>query len=314
MYSIADTTDRSRKRNTFNSSHSPQPHHTHTDPSITTDTTTALDHTHTIVTVSIVDTSSVERAPPPSDSWMEEFDQLENLVSTLNDTVISMATLPTSSPTKNPKNYDDIPVIITNNVGFRDNSYTPSLEDIADIARHEVTTSTHHHHQHGSTSTTEGEGEGGEGEEKKSEYYPPTGRTSHDEDDEEDDDDIKGNMGGSHASIIKENLGVVADMNMQLIGIKQQEGRGGGGGGGGGSIRYNSSSNMTGSRSSMSTTELMVDNMEGVGLEMEGEEEFPLFHGSDMWSSGQQGTDEVRGQENLREPVVFGDRADLTEY
>ena len=57
------------------------------------------------VTIAVVDTSSLEENKKPlanSDSWAEEFDQLEGLVNTLNDTVTSIASLPQNSPSPDP--------------------------------------------------------------------------------------------------------------------------------------------------------------------------------------------------------------------
>lgn len=57
------------------------------------------------VTIAVVDTSSLEETKKRlsnSDSWAEEFDQLEGLVNTLQDTVTSMGSLPQSSPSPSP--------------------------------------------------------------------------------------------------------------------------------------------------------------------------------------------------------------------
>ena len=57
------------------------------------------------VTIAVVDTTSIDETKKhlsTSDSWTEEFDQLEGLVNTLKDTVTSMASLPQVSPSPDP--------------------------------------------------------------------------------------------------------------------------------------------------------------------------------------------------------------------
>jgi len=70
--------------------------------STTDETTKAPNHN---VTIAVVDTSSLEENKKPltnSDSWAEEFNQLEGLVNTLKDTVTSIASLPQLSPSPDP--------------------------------------------------------------------------------------------------------------------------------------------------------------------------------------------------------------------
>ena len=109
VYSIAATGDKNKRRKKRKVAFQPsgpvqQTGHTSLPPSsspplpltlVTQDQTDAggdmpLDPPSRYVTISVVDTSSVEMAPATSDGWQEEFDHLETLVTRLNDTVNTM--------------------------------------------------------------------------------------------------------------------------------------------------------------------------------------------------------------------------------